>query len=138
MVLWDLAGKVLKRPVYELLGGTNTGNVPVYDGSIYMSDLMPQYAAKRQDRFKEEIDMGMQAGHRAFKIKIGRGKKWMDRDDGDARDVEVVETIRKHAGDDVVLAVDANNGYDLEGAKGFLDRAGDLGVEFSKNRFLKK
>ncbi len=25
MVLCDLAGKVLKRPVYELLGGTNTG-----------------------------------------------------------------------------------------------------------------
>ena len=34
MVLWDLAGKVLKRPVYQLLGGTTPGKVPVYDGSI--------------------------------------------------------------------------------------------------------
>ena len=122
MVLWDLAGKVLKRPVYELLGGKNTGNVPVYDGSIYMSDLMRQYAASWQDRFKEEIDMGMQAGHRAFKINIGRGKKWMDRDAGDARDVQVVRMIREHAGDDVHLGVDANNGYDLAIAKRFLER----------------
>ena len=135
MVLWDLAGKVLKRPVYQLLGGTKPDKVPVYDGSIYFSDLMPKYAARWQDRFKEEIDMSMRAGHRAFKIKIGRGKKWMDRDAGDARDVEVVETIRKHAGDKVHLGVDANNGYDLPGAKRFLQRAAGLGLEFIEEPF---
>jgi len=135
MVLWDLAGKVLKRPVYRLLGGTKPGKVPVYDGSIYFADLLPQYTARWQDRFKEEIDMGLRAGHGAFKIKIGRGHKWMDREAGDARDVEVVETIRKHAGDDVLLGVDANNGYDLEGAKRFLDRASDLGLAFFEEPF---
>ena len=135
MVLWDLAGKVLKRPVYQLLGGTKPDKVPVYDGSIYFSDLMPQYAARWKDRFKEEIEMGMQAGHRAFKIKIGRGNKWMDREAGDARDVEVVETIRKHAGDEVRLGVDANNGYDLTGAKRFLERANGLGLEFIEEPF---
>lgn len=62
--------------------------------------------------------MGLRAGHRAFKIKIGRGHKWMDRDAGDARDLEVVETIRKHAGDKVHLGVDANNGYDLADGEG--------------------
>ncbi|QDV85812.1 hypothetical protein TBK1r_48280 [Stieleria magnilauensis] len=50
MVLWDLAGKVLNRPVYELLGGKQSRRVPVYDGSIYMSDLMPQYSANWKDR----------------------------------------------------------------------------------------
>jgi L-alanine-DL-glutamate epimerase-like enolase superfamily enzyme len=79
--------------------------------------------------------MGLQAGHRAFKIKIGRGNKWMDREAGDARDVEVVETIREHAGGDVLLGVDANNGYDLEGAKRFLDRAGGLGLAFFEEPF---
>ena len=135
MVLWDLAGKILKRPVYDLLGGTKSGRVPVYDGSIYMSDLMPQYETRWRDRFKEEIDMGMEAGHRAFKIKIGRGKKWMDRAAGDARDVEVVETIRKHAGDDVHLGVDANNGYDLAVAQRFLERAGDQRLDFIEEPF---
>ena len=65
MVLWDLAGKVLNKPVYRLLGGKENRKVPVYDGSIYFSDLMPQHASKWQDRFKTEIDMGRKAGHRA-------------------------------------------------------------------------
>jgi L-alanine-DL-glutamate epimerase-like enolase superfamily enzyme len=138
MVLWDLAGKLLNKPVFRLLGGAEPGKVPVYDGSIYFADLLPQYASRWRDRFKEEIDMGLEAGHRAFKIKIGRGNKWMDRQKGDARDVEVVETIRKHAGDDVLLGVDANNGYDLEGAKRFLDRAGDLDVAFFEEPFPEK
>jgi L-alanine-DL-glutamate epimerase-like enolase superfamily enzyme len=135
MVLWDLAGKLLNKPVYRLLGGTEPRKVPVYDGSIYFADLLPQYAARWRDRFKEEIDMGLRAGHRAFKIKIGRGHKWMDREAGDARDVEVVETIRKHAGNDVLLGVDANNGHDLEGAKRFLDRASDLRLAFFEEPF---
>jgi L-alanine-DL-glutamate epimerase-like enolase superfamily enzyme len=135
MVLWDLAGKLLHKPVYELLGGNGSRPVPVYDGSIYFADLLPQYAARWQDRFKEEIDMGLRAGHRAFKIKIGRGNKWMDRQAGDDRDVEVVQTIRRHAGDDVLLAVDANNGYDLAGAKRFLDRTGHCRLAFFEEPF---
>jgi L-alanine-DL-glutamate epimerase-like enolase superfamily enzyme len=130
-----LAGKLLNKPVYRLLGNAEAGKVPVYDGSIYFADLLPQYAARWRDRFKEEIDMGLRAGHRAFKIKIGRGHKWMDREAGDARDVEVVETIRKHAGDDVLLGVDANNGYNLQGAKRFLERASDFGLAFFEEPF---
>ena len=135
MVLWDLAGKLLKKPVYELLGSEQGGKVPVYDGSIYFADLLPQYAARWRDRFREEIDMGLKAGHRAFKIKIGRGRKWMGREAGDGRDVEVVETIRKHAGDEVLLGVDANNGYELQGAKRFLDRAGEFQLAFFEEPF---
>ena len=66
-------------------------------------------------------------GDRAFKIKIGRGAKWMPRADGDDRDVEVVKLIRQHAGDDTILGVDANNGYDLVGTMRFLDRVADVG-----------
>jgi L-alanine-DL-glutamate epimerase-like enolase superfamily enzyme len=124
MPLWDLAGKLLKKPVYDLLGGAGPQKVPVYDGSIYFQDLLPQHAGRWQDRFREEIDMGLKIGHRAFKIKIGRGAKWMKRDEGDTRDVEVVTLIRKHAGREILLGVDANNGYDLAGAKRFLERVG--------------
>ena len=135
MPLWDLAGKLLKKPVYALLGSQGSSQVPVYDGSIYFADLLPQYSARWKDRFKEEIDAGLHAGHRAFKIKIGRGSKWMDRAAGDARDVEVVEVIRRHAGNDVLLGMDANNGYDLEGAKRFLERAGGLGLAWIEEPF---
>src|SRR5215212_10216148 len=135
MPLWDLIGKLLKKPVYDLLGGAGPERVSVYDGSIYFADLLPQYADKWQDRFREEIDMGLKIGHRAFKIKIGRGAKWMKRDEGDARDVEVVRLVRKHAGKDVLIGVDGNNGYDLAGAKRFLERVGDAHLAFVEELF---
>jgi L-alanine-DL-glutamate epimerase-like enolase superfamily enzyme len=135
MPLWDLAGKLLKQPAYKLLGGEGTVRVHVYDGSIYFADLLPQYADRWQDRFREEIDQGRDRGHTAFKIKIGRGAKWMPREEGDDRDVAVVETIRKHAGDDVLLGVDANNGYDLAGAKRFIDRTAKANIAFAEEMF---
>ncbi|MGQ0633725.1 MAG: enolase C-terminal domain-like protein [Planctomycetaceae bacterium] len=130
MPLWDLLGKVLQKPVYELLGGAGPERVPVYDGSIYFADLLPQYESRWRERFREEIDLALADGHRAFKIKIGRGNKWMAREAGDDRDVEVVRSIREHAGANVLLGVDANNGYDLAGAKRFLERAGDVQLAF--------
>lgn len=135
MVLWDLAGKLLGKLVYELLGGENTSRVPVYDGSIYFSDLLPQHAHRWRDRFKEEIDMGLAAGHAAFKIKVGRGHKWMSRQEGDDRDVEVLEIIRRHTGPDVLLGVDANNGYDPAGAKRFLERTAAARLAFLEEPF---
>jgi L-alanine-DL-glutamate epimerase-like enolase superfamily enzyme len=135
MPLWDLAGKLLKQPVYQLLGGAGVERVPVYDGSIYFADLLPQYADRYADRFREEIDLGLKLGHRAFKIKIGRGNKWMPRAAGDERDVEVVEVIRKHAGREVLLGVDANNGYDLAIAKRFVDRTAELHLAFLEELF---
>jgi len=138
MPLWDLLGKLTKKPVYEVLGGAGPERVPVYDGSIYFADLLPQYADKWQDRFREEIDMGLAIGHRAFKIKIGRGFKWMPRAEGDARDVDVVKLIRKHAGPDILLGVDANNGYDLAGAKRFLEQVADDKLAFVEEMFPEK
>ena len=135
MPLWDLVGKILQKPVYRLLGGRGPRRVPVYDGSIYFADLLPQYADRWKDRFRQEIDLARQQGHRAVKVKIGRGAKWMERAEGDRRDVEVVQVIRRHAGDDFLIGVDANNGYDLAGAKRFLGRAGELNLAFVEELF---
>ncbi len=138
MPLWDLVGKVLKKPVYELLAPPlykGRGRVPVYDGSIYFSDLLPQYKHKPLDRFKEEIDMGMAVGHRAFKVKIGRGAKWMPPKEGYARDVEVLRTIRRHAGPDILIGVDANNGYDLPKTKRLLVELPDYNFAFLEEMF---
>jgi L-alanine-DL-glutamate epimerase-like enolase superfamily enzyme len=135
MPLWDLAGKVLQKPVYELLGGRGPNKVPTYDASIYFADLLPEFAGDWRERFRNEIDMGRKLGHRAFKIKIGRGSKWMPRTEGDARDVDVVKLIRAHAGPDVQLMVDANNGYDLAGTKRFLEQAGPLNLTFVEEMF---
>ncbi len=135
MPLWDLIGKVLKKSVYELLGGAGPKYVPVYDGSIYFSDLLPEYTHKPLDRFKEEIDMGTAIGHRAFKVKIGRGSKWMPPKEGYARDVEVLKTIRQHAGPKILIGVDANNGYDPAKTKQLLEELPDFGFAFMEEMF---
>ncbi len=126
MPVWDLVGKALKKPVFSLLGQEPARRIPVYDGSIYFSDLMPEYASRWQDRFKEEIDSGLKRGYRAFKIKIGRGAKWMPLEEGYKRDKAVLTLIRKHVGPDIVLGVDANNGYDLARTKRLLTDLPDL------------
>ena len=138
MPLWDLAGKALKKPVYALLGGAGPARVPIYDGSIYFSDLLPQYAGRWRDRFKEEIDMGLQRGHRAFKVKIGRGAKWMPRDEGDARDIEVLKTIRQHGGPELIVGADANDGYDLPRAKRLLENLPDYNFAWLEEMFPEK
>jgi L-alanine-DL-glutamate epimerase-like enolase superfamily enzyme len=135
MPLWDLLGKVREQPIYELLGGRGVEHVPVYDGSIYFADLLPQYADRWEDRFREEIDMGLALGHRAFKVKLGRGNKWMPREEGDARDEAVLRVIREHAGADVLIGVDANNGYDRAGAQSLFERIGELDIAFAEEMF---
>ena len=79
--------------------------------------------------------MGLKIGHRAFKIKIGRGAKWMPRSEGDARDIEVIKLIREHAGPEVLLGVDANNGYDLPGARRLLEQVGEAKLAFVEELF---
>ena len=119
--LFDLVGKALGVPSWRLIGGRGPERVPVYDGSIYFADLLPEYEGRGIDRILEEIDAGLDRGHRAFKIKVGRGYKWMEPEPGFRRDVEVVRAIREHVGPDVRLMVDANNGFDLETTLRFLD-----------------
>lgn len=137
MPMWDLVARMQNKQVCELLGASANAvrRAAVYDGSIYFTDLLPQHAGAWKDRLKREIDMGMELGHRAFKIKVGRGAKWMSRAEGDARDIEVVRTVREHAGKDAILGVDANNGYDLEGAKKFLDGVDGVHLAFVEEMF---
>ncbi len=135
MPLWDLVGKALGKPVYELLGSGGTERVRVYDGSIYFADLLPEHAGRWQDRFREEIDIGLARGHRAFKIKVGRGAKWMPAEEGFQRDKEVLQIIRRHGGPDVLLGADANNGYDLERTKRLFADLPSIDLKFAEEMF---
>lgn len=123
--LFDLVGKALSVPAWRLMGGHGPEWVPVYDGSVYFNDLLPEYTGKGVARLLEEVEESLKTGHRAFKIKVGRGFKWMEKQAGFQRDVEVVTSIRKLVGRDVKLMVDANNGFDLATTQQWLDAVGD-------------
>lgn len=132
--LWDLVGKLLGVPVWKLLGGMGPEWVPVYDSSFYFSDLDPDHAGRGISRILEEIDQSLASGHRSFKLKVGRGFRWMDPEAGLQRDVEVVRAVRNHLGPDLRLAVDANDGYTPATARRFLEEA-DAGLLFLEEPF---
>ena len=52
--------------------------------------------------------------------------------------MDVVNLIRRHGGKRLILGVDANNGYDLAGAKEFIRRAGDANIAFAEEMFPEK
>jgi D-galactarolactone cycloisomerase len=133
--LFDLVGKVLNVPAWTLLGGQGPEWVPVYDGSIYFNDLLPQYQARGVARLVEEAEQGRERGFRAFKVKVGRGFKWMEKDAGFRRDVEVIRALRKALGPEIKLMVDANNGFDLDGTLRWLDAVGPEDLYFVEEMF---
>ena len=102
--LWDLAGQLIDKPVYKLLGDQGPDLVPVYDGSIYIDEI--DLATGRDEGvgpMLNAVRMGMATGFRAFKVKVGRGFKWMNEHAGMRRDIEVLFAIRDLVGPNIKL-----------------------------------
>jgi L-alanine-DL-glutamate epimerase-like enolase superfamily enzyme len=123
--LHDLVGKALGRPAWSLLGGEGPAWVPVYDTTLYFSDLMPEHAQQGIGRLLQEFEEGLTEGFTAFKVKVGRGARWMDSESGLARDVEVVRQLARAAPPGVKLMADANDQFGLETAVRFLGEVGE-------------
>jgi L-alanine-DL-glutamate epimerase-like enolase superfamily enzyme len=123
MLLWEVLGQALQRPVYILLGDRGPAAVPTYDSSIYASDMNAVDPAGGDRYLTESLDFGLSQGHRHFKIKIGRGGRYrdvIDREEGLARDVRITWKAREHLGPESAILVDANNEYTLDEAKRYL------------------
>ena len=59
----------------------------------------------------------------------------MSAEAGYARDLEVLRTIREHAGPQITIGVDANNGYDLQRARRLLADLPDYNFAFVEELF---
>ncbi|TQM02932.1 mandelate racemase/muconate lactonizing enzyme family protein [Pseudonocardia kunmingensis] len=134
IALHDLLAVVHDQPVHALLGGRGNRSVEVYDGAIYLDDLDPDDAPRGPAAVLENCRSDAAAGYGGFKLKIGRGHRWMDRAAGDARDVEITRRVRE-AWPDARILVDANDGYDLEGFCRYLDAVADVGLYWVEEPF---
>ncbi len=130
--LHDLAGHILDLPVHALLGGQGNPTIPIYDGAIYFADLDDPSGV---DAVLAHCAADDAAGYRAFKLKIGRGNRWMDRADGDARDIEVTRAVRQAYPEHRIL-VDANDGYDCDGFIAYLEAVADCDLYWVEEPFL--
>jgi D-galactarolactone cycloisomerase len=93
IALWDLKGKALGAPIYELLGGAFRDPVPAYASSIYWSS--PEDAARVARGYVDE-------GFKAVKLKVGLNYY---------NDVDSLAAIREEVGSEVDIMVDANQTY---------------------------
>jgi L-alanine-DL-glutamate epimerase-like enolase superfamily enzyme len=106
--LHDLAARILGVPVHRMIGGAGPKSLPVYSGAVYFEDL-EERRVKGVPAVVAACAQDHAAGYRAFKLKMGRGAKWMEAKAGLKRDIDVVRAVRERFPDCRVL-VDANNG----------------------------
>ena len=92
MALYDIVGKALNTPVYNLLGGLVRDRV-LLSHSLSMGE---------PDQVSEQAASLATQGYKTLKAKIG-----MDPE----ADLATVKAIRERLGNDVVLRVDANMGW---------------------------
>lgn len=111
--LHDLAGAILGLPVHKMLGARGERDVPVYGAATYMDDITPAFHPGGVAVVLEHCRQDWQLGYRGFKIKIGRGHRWMQPAEGLARDVEVTRAVRESFPDCQIM-VDANNSYSCD------------------------
>ncbi len=119
-VLWDLAARMQGKPLYKVIGEPRgSREVEVYDSSIYHDD----YGASAEQAagiLTREVEAGLAAGYRNFKVKIGRGARWMPMAEGLERDILAIHTVRKAAGPAAKIMIDANDGGTVNSAKAVL------------------
>ncbi len=90
--LYDLQGRILDTPVYNLLGGKIRGEMPSFD-------ILPLESPEKT----AEIALAAQAeGTKAFKVKMNRDVK---------TSVARVRAVRDAAGGETMLVVDANSSW---------------------------
>jgi L-alanine-DL-glutamate epimerase-like enolase superfamily enzyme len=120
---WDIIGKKENKPVYEILGG-EARSIPAYLSTGEMHEP--------EQRVDELLAM-TERGFKTAKLRVKNIEL--------ADDIRHIEMIRKGVGDDLVLGVDANQGWlvsivdkvpawDLERAKTFADACHANGIEW--------
>lgn len=102
IALWDIKGKALGKPVYELLGSPHRDRV-----RAYASMLMPDTAAA----VTEAVTALRQQNFTA--VKLGWGPLGQD----PALDVELAAAARAAGGDGVEIMIDAGLGYVADAKK---------------------
>ena len=137
--LWDLAGKITGKPVYEMLGGEPDADgvfrARCYDTSLYIDDLHLADDNEAAALIASEALEGKARGHKAYKIKVGRGAMHMPLQQGTHRDILVIRAVRNAVGPDATILIDANNGYNLNLTKQVLGETAEAKVYWMEEAF---
>lgn len=89
---FDIMGKKLQQPVYQLIGGRYHEEFPI---THVLSIAEPEEMAA-------EAALMMEKGYQSFKMKVGTKV---------SKDVERIKAVRSQVGEDIAIRVDVNQGW---------------------------
>ena len=110
MALYDLNAKLAEKPLYKFLNGEKKR----IETDLTIGIDTPAKMAATAKKYK---DMGV----KIIKIKLGKEK---------AEDIERVKQIRNAIGDDLLLRIDANQGWDFDTAATILQEIDKYQIQF--------
>jgi L-alanine-DL-glutamate epimerase-like enolase superfamily enzyme len=117
LALWDLKGKALNTPIYNLIGGKRRDKIKVYASSLARG-MAPNEEARRVAYFRGQ-------GFSAYKMHSAIAGKI---DDPADQTIETVKAIRKEVGYETDVLVDVNGAYSVHHAIEIGRQLQDLGV----------
>jgi galactonate dehydratase len=116
MACWDIVGKALHQPVYNLMGGAVRDRIKAYANGWYTVDRSPE-------AFHEAAKKVVARGYRALKVDpFGSGSYEMERAEKN-RSIALVEAIRGAVGPDVEILIEMHGRFSPATA---IDLANDL------------
>ena len=116
MALYDLASKQAGQPLYQFLGG----RLKPMETDLTIGIGSPEKMAETAIDFKKN-------GVRMIKIKLGRSGQ---------EDLERVKQIRRAVGEEMILRIDANQGWDFETASFALQNMKPYNVQFCEQPMM--
>ncbi len=139
--LMDWLGQANDCPVYKIVAADffqpvdATFSVPFYDTSLYFDDLHLADDKAAVELMQDEVREGWERGHRSFKVKVGRGARFMPLQAGMKRDIAIVNGLREVTGPASYLMADANNGFNLNLTKEFLSATREANLFWLEEAF---
>jgi L-alanine-DL-glutamate epimerase-like enolase superfamily enzyme len=109
LAIWDLMGKLTKKPVFKLLGGRTKDKIPVYYSKLYSGSIKSM---------QKEAEEEKKRGYQGFKARAGFGPK--DGMKGMRENIKRIEALREVLGYDVDLMLDCYMGWNLDYTKRIL------------------
>lgn len=115
LALWDLKGKLLNAPVYELLGGPSRDKIRAYASMLGYSIEPDRVAQRARDVVAK--------GYGATKWFFRHGPT--DGGEGIRKNIELIRTVREAVGPDVEIMFDAWSSWNVPYTKRMAELAAD-------------